>query len=98
MGKTVVLVVNRDIYLVITELRATTADSEQFISLGISPKEMKIIIVKSVSDFKANYGPFAKEIIMLNTPGPCSSNLLGLPFKNIKRPMYPWEQMDDYKI
>jgi microcystin degradation protein MlrC len=98
MGKTVVLVVNRNIYLVITELRAATADPEQFISLGISPKEMKIIIVKSVSDFKANYGLFAKEIIMLDTPGPCSSNLLGLPFKNIKRPMYPWDQMDDYKI
>ena len=98
MGKAVVLVVNRNIYLVITELRATTADPEQFISLGISPKEMKIIVVKSVSDFKANYGLFAKEIIMLDTPGPCSSNLLGLPFKNIKRPMYPWDQMDDYKI
>jgi microcystin degradation protein MlrC len=98
MGKTVVLVVNWNIYLVITELRAATADPEQFISLGISPKEMKIIIVKSVSDFKANYGLFAKEIIMLDTPGPCSSNLLDLPFKNIKRPMYPWDQMDDYKI
>ena len=98
MGKTVVLIINRNIYLVITELQAMTSDPELFISLGISPKEMKIIIVKSVSDFKANYGPLAKEIIFLNTPGPCSSNLLGLPFKNIKRPMYPWDQMDDYKI
>ena len=98
MGKTVVLVVNRDIYLVITELRATTADPEQFISLGISPKEMKIIVVKSPNTFRAKYEPFAKEIIMLDTLGACSSNLLGLPFKNIKRPMYPWDQMDDYKI
>jgi len=98
IGKTVVLIINRKIYLVITELRAMTADPELFISLGISLKEMKIIIVKSVSDFKANYEPLAKEIIMLDTPGPCSSNLLGLPFKNIKRPMYPWDQMDDYKI
>jgi len=73
-------------------------DPEQFISLGISPKEMKIIVVKSTTDFKANYEPLAKEIIMLDTPGPCSSNLLDLPFKNIKRPMYPWDQMDDYKI
>jgi microcystin degradation protein MlrC len=98
MGKTVVLIVNQNISLAITELRAATMDPEQFISLGIFAKEMKIIVVKSCSDFKANYGPLAKEIIMLNTPGPCSSNLLGLPFKNIKRPMYPWEQMDDYKI
>jgi microcystin degradation protein MlrC len=59
---------------------------------------MKVIIVKSISDFKANYGAFAKEIIMLSTPGPCSSDLLGLPFKNIKRPMFPWDQMDDYVI
>ena len=98
MGKTVVLVINQNIFLLITELRAMTIDPEQFISLGISPKEMKIIVVKSVSDFRANYGPFAKEIIMLDTPGPCSSNLISLPFKNIKRPMYPWDQMDDYEI
>ena len=98
MGKTIVLVVNQNINLVITELRAPTADPEQFISLSISPREMKIIVVKSVSDFKANYGLFAKEIIMLDTPGPCSSNLLSLLFNNIKRPMYPWDQMDEYEI
>jgi len=83
MGKTVVLLVNRNINLVITELRSPTADPEQFISLGISPKEMKIIVVKSISDFKANYESLAKEIIMLDTPGPCSSNLLGLKFSII---------------
>ena len=59
---------------------------------------MKIIVVKSVSNFKANYGIFAKEIIILGTPEPCFSNLLDLPFKNIKKPMYPWDQMVGYKI
>jgi microcystin degradation protein MlrC len=98
MGKTVVVVINKNIYLIITELRAMTVDPEQLVSLGISPKEMKVIIVKSTCDFKANYGLFTKEIIMLATSGPCSSDLLGLPFKNLKRPMYPWDQMDDYEI
>ena len=98
MGKTVVLVINQNIFLVITELSAITYDPEQFISLGISPEDMKIIVVKTPNSFRPNYEPFAKEIIMLKTPGPCSSNLIGLPFKNIKRPMYPWDQMDDYEI
>ena len=98
MGKTIVLAINQNIFLVITELRAATYDPEQYISLGISPKEMKVIVVKSPNTFRPNYEPFAREIIMLRTPGPCSSNLINLPFKNIKRPMYPWDQMDDYKI
>jgi len=98
MGKTVVLVIKKNIFLVITELRAITFDPEQFISLGISPEDMKIIIVKSPNTFRPNYESLAKEIIMLKVPGPCSSNLIDLPFKNIKRPMYPWDQMDDYKI
>ena len=98
MGKTVVLVINQNIFLVVTELRAATYDPEQYISLGISPEEMKVIVVKSANTFRTNYEPFAKEIIMLKTPGPCSSNLIGLPFKNIKKPMYPWDHMDDYKI
>ena len=98
MGKTVVLVINQNIFLVITELRAITFDPEQFVSLGISPKDMKIIVVKSPNTFRPNYEPFAKEIIMLKTLGPCSSNIIDLPFKNIKRPLYPWDQMSDYKI
>jgi len=98
MGKKVVLVINQNIFLVINELRAITFDPEQFISLGISPEDMKIIVVKSPSTFRPNYEPFAKEIIMLKAPGPCSPYLVDLPFKNIKRPMYPWDQMDDYKI
>jgi len=98
MGKTVVLLIKKNIFLVITELRAITFDPEQFISLGISPEDMKIIVVKSLSTFRANYEPLAKEIIMLKTPGPTSPYLVDLPFKNIKRPMYPWDQMDDYEI
>jgi len=98
MGKTVVLVIKKNILLVITELSAVTFDPEQFISLGISPEEMKIIVVKSPMTFRANYEPFAKEIIMLKTPGPCYPDLIHLPFKNIKRPMYPWDQMDEFKL
>jgi len=98
MGKTIVLVIKKNIFLVISELRAITFDPEQFVSLGISPGDMKIIVVKSPNTFRPNYEPLAKEIIMLKTPGPCSSNLIDLPFRNIRRPMYPWDQMDDYKI
>ena len=98
MGKTVVLVIKKNIFLCITELRTPTYDPELYISLGISPKDMKIIVVKSPSTFIPNYESFAKEIIMLKTPGPSSSNLIDLPFKNIRRPMYPWDQMDNYEI
>lgn len=98
MGKTIVLVIKQNIYLVITELRAITFDPEQFISLGISPQDMKIIVVKSPNTFRANYEPISKEIIMLNSQGPCSPDIIHLPFKKITRPMYPWDEMDEYEV
>jgi len=96
MGKTVVLVINDIINLVVCSQRTVTFDPTQYRSVGIEPKEMKIVLVKSVSTFRPGYQEIAKEIIMLKTVGALASDLLSLPFKNIKRPMYPWDQMDDY--
>jgi hypothetical protein len=34
---------------------------------------------------------FAADIIEMDTPGPCTSDLTRLPFRNIPRPMWPWD-------
>ena len=98
MGKTVVLIINGNINLVVYSQRNVTFDPAQYRSVGIEPKEMKIVLVKSVSTFRPGYQDIARENIMLKTAGALSSDLLSLPYRNIKRPLYPWDEMHDYSI
>lgn len=91
MGRTVILTIKKNINLVITEFPTFTVGPEQYRSVGLEPKEMKIVEVKSPVMFRASYERIAKEIIMLDTPGIASPRLTAIPFKNIKRPMYPFD-------
>jgi len=98
MGKTVVLIINKNINLVITQFPSFSIDPEQYKSVGIEPKDMKVVVVKSPNTFRAAYQSIAKEIIMLDTPGMCSASLISMPFKNIKRPIYPFDDMRNLEV
>ena len=47
--------------------------------------------VKSPGGFRAIYGPFAAGIFELDTLGPTDSELPRLPFKKIRRPLWPFD-------
>ena len=66
-----------------------TVDPELFRSHGIDPAYLKIVAVKSPNGFRAAYGPIAKEMIVVDTPGLSSANLQSIPYRRIPRPMFP---------
>jgi microcystin degradation protein MlrC len=47
--------------------------------------------VKSPGGFRAVYGPFAAGICEIDTPGPTDSDLTRLPFRKIRRPLWPFD-------
>jgi len=67
-------------------------DPQVYRSLGLEPREAKVVVVKSPADFRASYGPFAREIIFLDTPGPASSNLERFEFTRAPRPLFPLDR------
>ncbi len=88
MGRSVVLEVGR-VLLLMAERSAMTVDPELFRSHGIEPQYCKIVVVKSPNGFRAAYGPIAKQIFVVDTPGVSTANLTRLPFARIPRPIYP---------
>jgi len=98
MGRTVVLNINKNIYLLVTEFPSYTIDPEQYRSVGLEPRDMKIVVVKSPNLFRASYQSIAKEIIMLDTPGISWAKLTSMPLKNIKRPMYPFDDIKNLEV
>ena len=88
MGRTAV-VENGGLKVVLTEIKTPPWNLEQLRSLGISPENEKIIVVKSAVAFRAAYEPIAYEIIEVNSPGLSTIDLRQFDYKNIRCPLYP---------
>ena len=90
VGRSAVLQVG-GISLALSERPAPTIDQEFYRHLGLEPCQAKIVQVKSPGGFRAIYGPFAAGIFEIDTPGPTGSDLTRLPFRKIRRPLWPFD-------
>lgn len=95
-GRTGVLRIGR-IYLVVMERPVIQWDPELYRSLGLEPADAQIVVVKSPAAFRAAYEPLAAEILILDAPGVCSPNLRSLPFRRVRRPLYPLDEIEDWR-
>ena len=81
------------IRLLLMSRTVPTSDPEIYRAAGLEPATARIVVVKSPNLFRAAYGPFAKDIILLDTPGVSSPNLHRFAWQRIGRPIYP---LDDF--
>ena len=88
MGRTVVLKVG-GVEIVLTEKRIQPYDAEVLRSVGIEPKDRKLIALKSAVHFRADYTPIAHKILEVDTPGVHSPNLFSYDYQKLRRPVYP---------
>lgn len=93
MGRAVVLVKDK-VYIVVMELPVHTADPALYQSVGLEPKDAKIVVVKCCV---AAYDEIAKEVIFLDTPGASSPRISHQPFSHRSRPLYPFEDVEQHE-
>ena len=67
MGRAAVIEVGA-ISVLVTERPAFTVDPAFFRSVGLEPREAKIVVVKSPLQFRDGYGGFAKDLWVVDTP------------------------------
>lgn len=96
-GPTAVLRVG-ELRIVVMEQAVLQWDRQLYLSVGIDPAQMRVVIVKSPAGFRADYAPIAAEIRILDAPGVCTPNVLSLPFRNIRRPMWPFDDVADWRV
>ena len=75
-----------DIKVILISYRWQTLDPEM---VGLDPRRMKNVVVKSTIHYRAAFEAEAKEIIEVDAPGLASSNLARFPFRRIRRPIFP---------
>jgi microcystin degradation protein MlrC len=95
-GRTAVLQIGH-VHLVVMERAIRQWDPEFYRSVGLEPRDAQIVVVKSPAGFRAAYEPFAAEVLIVDAAGVCSPNLRALPFKHVRRPLYPLDEIQEWR-
>ena len=88
MGRTAVFVVG-GVEIVLTERRIQPYDTQALRCLGIEPAERLLIGLKSAVHFRAAFGPLARRIFEVDTPGVHNPDVTQYTFHRLGRPMWP---------
>lgn len=89
LGPSAVITVN-GLEIVLASRRHQNYDKMYFRQAGIEPTKRKVLAVKSAHHFRAAYAPIAAEIIVVDDGGGLTSrNYKDLPYKKVRRPVYP---------
>jgi microcystin degradation protein MlrC len=75
--------------ILLTSRRTPPFDLGQLRSQGLDPRAAFVIGVKAAVAHRRAYDPIAKAHYSVDTPGPCASNLRTLPYRHVRRPIYP---------
>ncbi len=92
MGRTVVLDTGTIEYIV-SELRHEPRDLGLFTSVGINPAKKKYLLLKSRIHYRASYNEIGRSIVECCGNGVATSDYHSLPFHNLKRPIYPLDNI-----
>jgi microcystin degradation protein MlrC len=83
--------------MLITELRAVAGNLPAvWRALGVEPRDYKMAVLKTASNFQY-FQPIASQVIRVDTPGPGQSDIAGLPWRRIPRPIYPLDPIDSWR-
>ncbi|MBI2505842.1 MAG: M81 family metallopeptidase [Candidatus Latescibacteria bacterium] len=91
MGPAAVLGVGQIQVLVATHPTYDWMD-EQFAALGMAPKAAKFVVAKNPMNYRQAYGAFAREVFVLDTPGPTPPTVRHVKYKRLARPYFPVDE------
>jgi microcystin degradation protein MlrC len=79
--------------VLVSSVRTQTLDDEVFRLHGIDVSQQRVVALKSHQHFRAGFAHLAGTIIRCDPPGLTTSNLSQLPYRRIKRPIWPLDEV-----
>lgn len=80
--------------ILVTSKKTPPFDLGQLRSQGIVPEQLRFVGVKAAVAHKRAYDRITAESYWVSTPGPCPSDLTRLPYRNLRRPIFPLDPAD----
>jgi microcystin degradation protein MlrC len=79
--------------VLLTSRKTPPFDLGQWRSQGIEPSSLSIIGVKAAVAHRRAYDAIAAASYWVRTPGPCASDLRVLPYRRVRRPIFPPDEI-----
>ena len=96
MGKSAILKVG-NVSILVTEFPGVGGiHPGVYRHLGVDPGEFKMIVMKTASNFQY-MKQLTTDFVRVATPGPTQSDVCSLPWSRIPRPMFPLDEMKDWR-
>ena len=93
MGPSAVLA-HGDVRILITSRSGPQFAPDFFRVAGFDPFAASVVVAKSPCGFRAAYQDRAAAIYMLRSPGCAPSDFWNYEYRNIPRPLWPWDEFD----
>ena len=97
VGERVVLRTGNKIDVILSQ-RGTGKDRDFFKSAGILLEEKQILVVKSNQAHRASFDPVVAGTIELNTPGVSTVDYASLPYRYLRRPIWPIDEAMQWTV
>lgn len=81
------------VHVLLTSRKTPPFDLGQWTSVGLDPRRLRVIGVKAAVAHRRAYEPIARASFTVDTPGPCSSNLRRFPYRRLRRPVCPLDDL-----
>jgi microcystin degradation protein MlrC len=73
-----------DVWIAVASRKQQAADQAMFRHLGVEPAEFVVLALKSSVHFRADFGPIASRIVVVEAPGPNVADPARLPFTKLR--------------
>ena len=87
LGDTAVIAIG-GIKVVMITRRSQAFGTDLFTQFGIDLTETRLVVVKSSQHFHAKYGPVAKKVIYVDTPGSCPIDFSTVPYAKARKTLW----------
>jgi microcystin degradation protein MlrC len=86
---------NRAIRVIVTAACVSPNDPGYFRLHGLDFADVRILAAKAKNHFRAAFGEACARVVDVDTPGPATAHVAGLPFKHVPPQMLPpWPGLD----
>lgn len=76
-------------HIVLVSVRRQATGTDVFTGLGCDLASRRIIVVKSAQHFHAAFAGLARHVVYVGAPGAATPFLQTLPYRHIRRPLWP---------
>jgi microcystin degradation protein MlrC len=87
------------IEILVTTVAQQLLDLQQFRSFGIDPAAKRVVALKSMQHFRADFEPIAGRVIVCDSGALATPDYRCLRYRNVRRPIFPLDpELDDPPI